>query len=88
MGVTAFVAPYVVAAARRRFRHPTLPIRHYAPHLVFLCTVRFAPMLSGGLPTAGRVALAFIEAFLIWALGVATNEWFLQRRLHRGARGA
>lgn len=84
--VAALVAPYAVGAGRKRFTHPALPIRLYAPHLFFLCTVRFALMLSKALPPAGAIALAFIQAFLIWALGAAISEWLLRRRLHRGAR--
>jgi hypothetical protein len=82
--LAAFLAPYAVGAGRRRLTHPDPPMRLYAPHLMFLGTVRIAPMLTRGVPSAGGIVLGFIEAFVIWALCASINEWFLRRRMHRG----
>lgn len=82
--ILMFLGPYAIAQLRGRISH-SAPQRLYAPHLVFLCTVRFAPMLSKGVPSSSVTILAFLEAFVIWVVAVSVSEKFLPRGLHRGA---
>jgi hypothetical protein len=85
VAAAALLAPYAVGVVRKRVTHPELPMRLYGPHLIFVCTVRIAPMFAKAVPSVGATALAFVEAFVVWALCAATSEWFLRRRAHRGA---